>query len=221
MSASWRLRPKREGVDDVTNEQRLAKVREIEVRVRDGLWTAEQGVAALNELDATPTTPSKGVVRETDREIAAALLREQGVSDAEGWKRLALNPDAEIASLGDEFERRKATLQNRADERARREFEQTPEGRRLRAAELADEAAARERDAALADRLLRFERRVPEDVIEQMPADEKIALAFHSTPDTSPIAAAVSKYSREPSATVSDDDPDANLRAAGWNREEE
>ena len=204
----------------MTKEQRLQALRDIETRVREGLWTKAQGLAALDELATVPGSRSAGVVLESDREIAAGLLREQGVTDAQAWKRLALNADAEIASLGKDFERRKATLQGGADERARSEFAQSPEGRKLRAAELADEDAQRERDATLADGLLRFERIVPENVIEQMPADEKIALAFHAKPDRSPIAAAVSKYSRDPQATTNGDDPDANRRAAGWKGEE-
>ena len=202
-----------------TPEQTKESLAAMDRMVRRGQMTEQERAGWVERLDLRPA-PQAGVVAETDREIAATILREQGVLDSEAWRRLALSAETEIESLCAQIEQRRASLQNAADERARREFDTSPEGRRLKAAEIADEAARIERDAALAEGILLHERRVPAEMVKTMPAEEKIALAFHSGVDVSPLEASSAALRRSnwvrPSENVDANDHATNLAAAGF-----
>jgi len=190
----------------------------IERMRRRGELTDAEASAKIDQFGLRDAIePVQGVVRETDKEIAQQLLVASGVTEAQAWKRVAVNPEAEISALGDQVGQRRATLQNIATERAAHEFADSPEGRKLEAAQLADDEAKLAHDAGLAERYIRHRGLADDGMLTAMSAQDKVALAFEAPPDTSPVAAAIdrrSKYARDPE-TVDGADPAANLKAAG------
>jgi hypothetical protein len=211
----------------VTDEDRKRakdKLETIERMRRRGELTAAEASAKIDHFGLRDAIePAQGVVRETDKEIAQQLLVSSGVTEAQAWKRVATNAEAEIAALGDQVGQRRATLQNIASEHAAHEFAQSPEGRKLEAAQLADDEAKLAHEAGLAERYIRHRGLADDGMLTAMSAQDKVALAFEAAPDASPVAVAInrhSKYARDPE-TVDGADPAANLKAAGLAKSKE
>lgn len=165
----------------LTDEQKRQAEEALRREVARGARTAEQADEYRRKHGITPDGP-RGVVTATDLEIARKLAVDAGESELEFWRRY--EREGEAALDREKIGERRKWLQKVADENADLAFQQSPEGRRLQAARLADQQAMRAADAERARLLLASEDTYPTSDIEKLSDDEAIVAAgFESTPD--------------------------------------
>lgn len=124
--------------------------------------------------DRPPSEVPRGTVSETDKELFVQVATADGMTEVDALRALVSDPDTAIESKRQAIEQRRATLQNLADERARREFEASEEGRRLKAAQLAEREADEARLEEMADRLLHDEQGLSREDLARLTPAEKI-----------------------------------------------
>lgn len=165
----------------LTDEQKRQTEGAIRREVARGAMSTEQAEEYRQRLGITPDGP-RGTVTATDLEIARKLAVDGGESELEFWRRY--EREGEAALDREKIGERRDWLQRVADDRARQEFDRSPEARRLQAARLADQQAMRAADAERARLLLASEDTYPTSDIEKLSDDEAIVAAgFESTLD--------------------------------------
>lgn len=162
-------------------EQRREVAGAIEREVARGALTPEQAEARRRQFGITPAGE---LPTYSDLEVLRQLRVRDGEDELAVLRDLHANGERLVAENRAQIDAHRDWLQRVADDRARQEFEASPEGRRLQAAQLADQQAMRAADAERARLLLASEDTYPTSDIEKLSDDEAIVAAgFESTLD--------------------------------------